>query len=359
MITFITMFNVMNAQTVVDSKVYENFYVTLFGGGVITQNPTNVNIQLLLKNINDKQFSVLPVGGIEIGKYITPVVGFSVEGIAKFGTTATNTFVSQSNVVGNIKFNLSNLFGSYPGQPRRVEVVFVPGLGWGHDYGNVYNDRNYLTYNFGAELNVNLGKKRAWQINVKPEVVCNNYRNVFIPDVKNLEGRLFVGFTYKFATKGNKNKKSSNFVLCPYSVTADEYNSLVQRVSELESRKPIIDTVTVVKEIVVEKVLETEVPLTSVTVYFDKGKYVISERESAHLDYYASMTNKDRHILITGSADSGTGSVERNKFLAEQRALTVKNILVEKYGFNEDNISIDIVIDVFDIPHISRVAIVE
>lgn len=361
MIALVTMFSVANAQTVEGSRIYENFYVSLFGGNVVTQNPTNSNVQLFVLNTNGKQFAGYPIGGLEIGKYITPVVGFSVYGLAKFGTTTTNTTVSQSNVVGNVKFNLSNLFGSYPGQPRRVEVVLVPGLGWGHDYGNVYTDRNYLTYNLGVELNINLGEKRAWQINVKPEVVSNNYNNTLKIIPKNLEARLLVGVTYKFASKGDKAKKSNNFVLCPYTVTSENYNYLAQRVSELESRKPVVDTVTVVKEVVVEKLVEfeKEVPINTVTVYFDKGKYVISKRELAHLEFYANNVDKNRHIVITGSADSSTGSIRRNKFLAEQRALAVKRILVEDYGFNPDNISIDVVIDVFDKAHTSRVSIVE
>lgn len=359
MIALATMFTVANAQTVEGSKVYENFYVSFYGGVTAIQNPSNSNVQLFTFNVKDRQIAGYPVGGMEIGKYITPVVGFSVEGLAKFGTTTTNTVVSQSNVVGNLKFNLSNLFGGYPGQPRRVEVVFVPGLGWGHDYGDVYYDRNYLTYNLGAELNFNLGKKRAWQINVKPEVVWNNYNNVLMPNVNNLEARVLLGLTYKFGSKGYKAAKSNNFVLCPYSVTANDYNSLAQRVSELENRKPVVDTVTVVKEVYLEKVVEKAVPSSNVTVYFDKGKYVVSDRELAHLEYYASKADKSKHIVITGSADSGTGSLARNKFLAEQRALAVKRLLVEKYGFNPNNISLEFVVDAFDKPHTSRVSVVE
>ena len=86
---------------------------------------------------------------------------------------------------------------------------------------------------------------------------------------------------------------------------------------------------------------------------------MVSEREFAHLDYYAQNTSKDVNIKITGSADWGTGSDKRNSFLAEQRAIAVKNILVKQYGFNEDKITIEILPDIFDNPTWSRVAIVE
>lgn len=346
----------VSAQTVEYSRPLENTYVTLVGGGITTTHPGFKTQPFFWDGAKDVVMGVRPFAGVEVGKYVTPVVGFSVEGLAMFNTTATNTFVSQHNIVGNLKLNLSNWFGGYPGQPRKLEVVLVPGLGWGHDYGDVYNDRNYFTYNVGLEFNVNLGKERAWQLNIKPTVVSNNYNNVILPKPANLQGRLQVGITYKF---GSKAKKSHNFVLCPYSVTAEDYELAQNRIKELESRKPQVDTVTVIKEVIVEKEVPVETKVNNVTVYFNKGSFELSERELSHLDFYAQNADKNAAIKITGSADSATGSPARNAYLAEQRALTVKKVLVEKYGFDESKISIDVVRDLFDVAVRSRVAVVE
>ena len=232
-IAFVMMITLANAQTVEYSRLFENTYVTLVGGGITTAHTGGQ--PFFWDGAGNIVKGVRPFAGLEVGKYVTPVVGFGVEGLAMFNTTGSNTWVDQHNVVGNLKLNLSNWFGGYPGQPRRVEVVFVPGLGWGHDYGNVYNDRNYLTYNVGAELNVNLGKDRAWQINVKPVVMWNNYNNALTPTLANMQARLQFGVTYKF---GSKYKKSHNFVLCPYTVTADDYAAAKARIAELEAREP-------------------------------------------------------------------------------------------------------------------------
>ena len=357
-----------NAQTVESSEFFENTSVSVYGGAITTSH--FMGEPVFWGGLKNVVKGVRPLAGIEFTKYVTPVVGFSIEGLAMFGTTGSNTFVDQSNVVGNLKFNLTNAANGYKGSPKTIELVFVPGIGWGHDYGDVYHDRNYLTYNIGGELNVNLGEKKAWQINVKPVIMFNNYNNALTPTKGNMQARIQVGVTYKFESK---QKKSHNFVLCPYSVRKEDYNGLQRKYDIVAAQKDYLDSLAIAnsEEInemkakiaelesrepqTVEKVIE----LHDVVVYFSKGQYTIGDRELMHLDFFAQNVDKNTRLKITGSADSATGSSERNAFLAEQRALAVKKVLVEKYGFNDENISIDVVSDVFDNTVKSRVAVVE
>lgn len=360
--------SIANAQTVENSKLFENTSVSVYGGAITTTH--FMGEPVFWGGLKNVVKGVRPLAGIEFTKYVTPVVGFSIEGLAMFGTTGSNTFVDQSNVVGNLKFNLTNSANGYKGSPKTVEIVLVPGLGWGHDYGDVYHDRNYLTYNIGAELNINLGEKKAWQINVKPVVMFNNYNNALMPVKGNMQARLQVGVTYKFESK---QKKSHNFVLCPYSVRKEDYNGLQRKYDIVSAQKSYLDSLATanseeINEMKVKiaelesrepQVVEKTVELHDVAVYFNKGQYTISERELLHLDFFAQNVDKSTKLNITGSADSATGSNERNAFLAEQRALAVKKALVEKYGFDENNISIDVVKDMFNTSVGSRVAVVE
>ena len=335
-IAFVMMITLANAQTVEHSRLFENTYVTLVGGGITTAHTGGQ--PFFWDGAGNIVKGVRPFAGLELGKYVTPVVGFSIEGLAMFNTTGSNTFVDQSNVVGNVKFNLSNWFGGYKGQPRRVEVVFVPGLGWGHDYGDTYNDRNYLTYNLGAELNINLGKARAWQINVKPVVMWNNYNNALTPVRANMQGRLQFGVTYKF---GSKRKNSHNFVLCPYTVTAADYDAAQARIAELEAREPktvekVVEKV-VEKEVIVERVVSHD-PALQTVITFPIGSDKLSSVERAKLGVLAKVVRADEKVYLVGSADSATGTEKRNTDLANGRANTVKNILVNEYGISEDRI---------------------
>lgn len=378
------------AQTVESSKLFENTYVTVFGGGTTTGAFNQVPTPFFWDGAKGVVEGVRPYAGVEFGKYVTPVVGFSVEGLGFFGTTNSKTFFDESAVLANGKLNFSNWFGGYKGQPRRVEVVGVLGMGWGHDYvGNgqtwtsypneelepvvgtnvyndqvVYTDKDYVVYNAGAELNVNLGKARAWQINVRPGVMWFNkhtktqYQSLprFMNDAR---ANLQVGVTYKF---GSKSKKSHNFVLCPYSVTKADYDAALARIAELESRGPQVKEVEVIKEVekVVKDTVEVEVANGAV-VYFTIGNYELSSREFARLDFFAKGIEHPAQakVKVTGSADTKTGSKARNEFLAQKRAEAVKKVLVNVYGFKDENVEIDTILDVFDRPENTRVAIVE
>ena len=216
-----------------------------------------------------------------------------------------------------------------------------------------------MVYNTGAEFNFNLGEQRAWQITVRPGVLWNNYDN--LPKFKwstDARVNVQVGVTYKFGSKA----KGHNFRLCPYSVTKEEYDALKSQYDELLAKKPkeVVKEVVVEKEVIVKEPVEAPAP-ASVTVYFDLGKTTVSDRERAHLDYWAKNVDKNRPttIKVTGSADTKTGSQARNEYLAEKRASVIKDILVNDYGFNADNVTTQVVLDLFENPARSRVAVIE
>ena len=323
-------------------------YVSL-NGGVISS--LNVN------DWNEYVNTIKPVAGIEFGTYVTPVWGFSFDGQAAFNTLGTHTIVDQTNVVLNGKVNISNLLAGYKGYPRRIELVAVPGIGWGHQYGTEEEvfDRNYLTYNAGAELNLNLGKQRAWQVNVKPGVVWSTFDSNIKFDKRNAAARLLVGVTYKF---GNKRVKSHNFVTNDYAVTQHDYDVLLAKYEECSKRQPEV------KEVPVEKVVEkTVVDTVDVPTYFGKtfvkfhvGSATITENEKATIDEFAKNVNEETIVHIVGSADSGTGTHDYNVNLARRRAEAVKNYLYSN-GVKANNITIDDTLDAGSAVSTSRSAV--
>lgn len=363
LIAFVMMFSMANAQTVESSRLFENTYVTVMGGGVTTTQYDGADG--FWKGAWDVAKHVQPAASLEFGKYVTPVVGFSLEGVALFNTIETNTWVNQSNVIANAKFNLSNLFGGYKGQPRRFEVVLVPGIGWGHDYGYLVDedhygeavaDPNYATYNAALELNFNLGKQRAWQINVKPVYTINHRDNkdVFVRD--NMNGRLMVGVTYKFGSK--RKGGTHNFVLCPYSVTKADYDAVVAERDALLNRpaevKEVVKEVAVPKEVVKT---ETRVLVGSTIITFPIGSAALSKVEREKVEAFAKSLDNDTLVQIVGSADTKTGTETRNFALAQNRANVVKNVLVNDYGISADRITVNTKLDATDAVETSRSAI--
>ena len=356
-IALVMTITLVNAQTVEHSRLFENTYVTLWSGGITTTHP--VNEPFFWDGAKTLVNGVRPFAGLEVGKYVTPVLGLSVEGLAMFNTTGSNTIVDQHNVVANMKFNLSNWFGGYRGEPRVFEVVLVPGLGWGHDYGNVYYDRNYLTYNAAVELNFNLGKKKALQINVKPVVMYNNYKNALTPFSANMEGRLQVGLTYKFGSTKKSGTRSHNFVLCPYSVTKADYDALQKKYDELANRAPevkeVVRTVVELKEIPVETPKFITTGKTFIT--FEIGSSVLSATEKAKIEEFVKSMPEGMNINLVGSADTKTGTDKINNKLAAERAEVVKNVLVKEFGVDEKYITTEVDLDAGDKVETSRAAV--
>lgn len=373
------MITLAGAQTVESSRLFENTYVTLVGGGVTTGHFNQVPTPFFWDGAKGVANGVRPFAGLEFGKYVTPVVGFSVEGLAFYNTTTSQTFIDESAVLANGKLNFSNWFGGYKGQPRRVEVVGVLGMGWGHDYINsstqtytsmpsamgeefpvvsgtnpytddvIPTDKDYVVYNAGAELNINLGKARAWQINVRPGVMWFNkytktqYQSLprFMSDAR---ANVQVGVTYKF---GSKNKNSHNFILCPYEVTRADYDAVVAERDALKNRpvevKEVVKEVPVTKEVMIKG--DTRVLVGSTVITFPIGSCALSTVERQKVGLFAESLDNDTLIQIVGSADTKTGTEQRNFALAQNRANVVKNVLVSEYGINADRITVNTKMD--------------
>ncbi len=384
-IAFALMIGLANAQTVEHSRLFENTYVTLVGGGTTTGQFANVPTPFYWNGAKGVANGVRPFAGLEFGKYVTPVVGLSIEGLAFYNTTTSYTFIDESAVLANGKINFSNWFGGYKGQPRRVEVVGVVGLGWGRDYvgngqtwtsrlGNglepvvghdpynsnsiSFTDKNYIVYNTSLELNVNLGKARAWQINVRPGVLwfskhSGEYQS-FPTWGKDARANIQLGVTYKF---GSKKKHSHNFVLCPYTVTAEERDALTKRINELENRAPEVKVVvkTQVDTIVVEKPVVNNKFSTIIT--FKIGSSKLNKVELAKLGVFAGVLAENEKVNIVGSADTATGSLKTNEKLSEKRAEAVKNALVN-LGVSADRITTSTALDTNAEPAASRAAVI-
>lgn len=96
-------------------------------------------------------------------------------------------------------------------------------------------------------------------------------------------------------------------------------------------------------------------------VFFTIGKYDISASEQAKIDALAAKmkASAPASIVISGYADKGTGSAERNMFLSRKRAEVVKAAFV-KAGIAEKDIEIKFYgseVNPFRIPTQNRVAV--
>lgn len=336
----------VNAQTVEESKTFDNFYIGI-NGGVATKMTGNK----WLGNLN-------PNAGLRIGRWFTPVFGLAAESNAYFSNkpfASTGTIVRflNTSLLGTV--NLSNWFGGYPGEPRAFELVFVGGFGWGHAFGNkAFNaaygdprDGNFgkkgdnLTSKVGLDFTFNLGADKAWQVYVEPAVVwglndqiMQGYDNQQKPvtyvalghsgveyNINKGYAQLNAGIVYKF---GNSNG-THNFKIAQLRDQAeiDALNSTINDLRNELAKKP--------KEIVKEVIKEVVAPAQEVKVEnlvfvtFAQGKSVLTKEAKKALDGVA----EGRHVQIVGTA-SPEGSKEFNDKLSQARADVVAAYLKSK-----------------------------
>lgn len=335
----------VSAQTVAESKTFDNVYVGI-NGGVAT------------KTTGHKWLSDLdPNAGIRIGRYFTPVFGLAIEGNAYFSNkpwVSTGTVVRATNasLLGTV--NLSNWFGGYKGESRTFEVSALYGLGWMHVFTNdkavenlTSGQRNRLTSKAALDFTFNFGSEKQFQFYVEPsinfaflgqakskELVATG--NALDPvafgdhqeygyktasqagqpayNINNSFVQLNAGFIYKFK---NSNGTHNFTIVTPRDQA--EIDALNAQINELRNRKPQVITKEVVKEVPTVKEFTVS---DLVFVTFAQGKSALTNDAKAALN----NVKEGVHVQVVGTA-SPEGSKELNDRLSQARADVVANYL--------------------------------
>lgn len=338
----------VSAQTVEDSKLFDNWYLGINGG--LSSKTTHTAI---FKNLN-------PSAGLRLGRNFTPVFGFAIEGEAYFNNKGSQqrplgTFVKGTNLSLLGTTNFSNWFGGYPGQPRLFEVIGVYGLGWGHVFSTEsaeVSDRNALTSKLGLDFAFNLGARKAWQVYIEPNITYalnNGGKTQF--NVNRSAVGVLVGVNYKFCNSNGTN----NFKIAELRDQA-EIDALNDRINDLrrsnEEKDGIIDRdrramsdlqaqLAAAKQQKPTVIVKKDENVLQPTVIFRQGQSTIDAAQYASVSMVATYmkNHKGARILIKGYA-SPEGSKELNQRLSEARANAVKDALVKRYGVSASRISV-------------------
>jgi outer membrane protein OmpA-like peptidoglycan-associated protein len=301
-----------NAQTVTESKTFDNFYIGI-NGGVATKTTGNS----WMGNLN-------PNAGLRIGRWFTPVFGLAAESNAYFSNkpwNSTGTAVRALNTSLLATVNLSNWFGGYKGEPRAFEVIPVYGLGWGHTF-NAHGARNInaLTSKAGIDFAFNLGAEKAWQVYVEPSVTWalngTGYEGTQY-NINRSAVQLNAGVVYKFRNSNG----THNFTIAQLRDQA-EIDGLNAQINDLRNelaKKPKEVVKEVVKEAPAPQVVKVE---NLVFVTFAQGKSALTKDAKKALD----AVKEGKHVQIVGTA-SPEGSAELNQKLSQSRADNVAEYL--------------------------------
>jgi len=289
---------------------------------------------------------------VAIGKWFTPGIGLRTKGTGIWGRCVQGTDVDKNaikffNIQEQVLFNLSNMLCGY--NENRV-WNFIPYAGLGF-IRNCSDNINGHGVSAGLLNNFRLSKHVALNIDLGfnlfdddvfpgPGATAGDYGNSIAKSDRYFTGE--VGLTFNLG-KANWSKVPDVDALKALSQSqidalnaqlADEQAENARLKNMLANQKPTtpVETKTVtVKEVVA----------APVSVFFNIAQSKIaSKKDLQNVKELAKVAKeKGGKLVVTGYADSKTGSANLNKKLSQKRAETVANELV-KMGVSRDNIEV-------------------
>jgi len=286
-------------------------------------------------------------GSVAIGKWFTPGIGlrtklqgFNSKKIGAVGVTSQHFWSLNEHIM----FNLSNLFMGY--NPERVWNI-SPFIG-----GGMARNMSANRYVMQLSAGINSSWRLCRNLDLYAEAGWNRMEDNFdgneMAQLSNThhgrgwedkDNHLYaeIGLTFKLG-KATWNKTPD--VDAIKALSQSQIDALNSQLNDLNSengklRKELAEKP---KTTVLTKSLK-EFVATPISVFFNIGKIDVALLKDLvnvrALAKYAIENNS--HILVTGYADSSTGTPAINQRLSEQRANTIVEELV-KMGVNRSNI---------------------
>ena len=289
-----------------------------------------------------------PSLSIAVGKWFTPGLGLRTK--ANFGWMG-KAFDSDAPILVSVNeqvlFNLHNLLGGYD-ESRVWNFIPFVGAGLAHTFKTPNGVSKAGTYTFSAGLLNTFKISRKVALNL--EVAYANYGKELIgysqggikPGARLNQLSLEVGATFNLG-KGTWNKTPDVDAIKALSqgqidalnaqlTDAQAENARLKDMLANQQKQEAQGTAVATKTV-------TKVVAAPVSVFFNIGKAkVASKKDLQNVSDLAKVAKENNaKIVVTGYADSKTGSASYNQTLSEKRAKTVVDELV-KMGVDRNNI---------------------
>lgn len=302
--------------------------------------------------------SMRPVVGLQLKKQLTPVFGIGAEGYFGINTSSwkgrTHSYTAfDDSYVGLYgTADLFNLFGGYDGTVRPFSIEAVAGAGWGHMYETEIPDHNYFATRVGLNFNFNVSDYVT--INVSPSVYFDMSdggasQSSASYNANRATFNLMAGVAYHFG--GNAFRVVRPYDQAEVDALNGQINDLraatqaaVQANAALQDENAVLAAQVVALQNapvpVVKEVQENNFLQTVRYVYYKIGSSTITADQRPNVEMIADYL-KDHpkaKVVIKGYA-SQDGNLDFNIKLAQKRAESVKNMLVNTYKINADRIT--------------------
>lgn len=327
---------------------FDNWFVSGgFGGQVLFGN-------------HDKQVKffnrIAPALDIAVGKWFTPGIGVRLmysglsvkgatqkEGHGEFPTHSTGEDVPGKGGDGywlmKQKFKFYNL---------HLDALFnMSNILYGYNEKRVYNCSPYFGLGWtrvwespqSMEVSANVGILNSFRLNDALDLNLD-IRGAYVSD--RFDGELggrwgegiwsaTIGLTYKFKPRGWDRSKT---IIRTHDRTS-ELKAMQDKINDMQAQlaKRKTDSITVIRTMAAASF-----------VVFKIDTWDLTNEARVQLSLFAENIKKaDPNVvyIITGYADKGTGSVERNIILSKNRARVVYECLVNEFGVPKKQLRID------------------
>nr|WP_302962096.1 OmpA family protein [uncultured Prevotella sp.] len=287
-----------------------------------------------------KSFRSNPQASVAIGKWFTPGLGLRTKVSGIWGKANGDSF-KYWNAQEQVLFNLSNMFCGY--NPKRVyNCIPFAGAGFAR---NMSSDMYAMGMSIGLLNEFNINKRVA----INLELGWNRLENDFYSEGHANNGPrgwdshdnyLYaeLGLTLNIGKTGWAKVPDVDAIKALSQSQIDALNAqLADSKSENERLKAMLNEKP--KEVAMPESIKQFIT-TPVSVFFNIGKTdVANPKDLVNVEALAkyAKTNNSK-IMVTGFADSATGTPQINQKLSVKRAEIVKGELI-KMGVPADNIS--------------------
>lgn len=296
-----------------------------------------------------KDFRSNPGAAVAIGKWFTPGLGLRIKGQGIWGkrvgaNDSPDSQVDNDNkywiAQGQAMFNLSNMLYGY--NEKRVWNV-IPFVGAG--VGRSMSENYYAT-------GLSAGIQSSWRVSKVVRIYAEAGWNRYEGDLdgydqgygnrgwdshdNNLYAEL--GLQFNLGKSGWEKTPDLDAINAQHQAALDALNSRLRdaeaenaRLREaLANQKPVETISESVKELI----------STPISVFFNIDKTnIASQKDLVNVRALAKYAvDNNNNLLVTGYADSATGTPQRNQWLSEERAKTLAGELV-KMGVQSNKIT--------------------
>lgn len=294
-----------------------------------------------------------PSLSIAVGKWFTPGLGLRTKAnVGWMGKAFDNDAPMMVAVNEQVLFNLHNLLGGYD-EDRVWNFIPYIGAGVAHTFKNPsgVSKRGCYTFSAGLLNTFKISQKVALNLELgytnydKGMVGISNYGGI-VPKNRLNQLSVEVGATFNLG-KGTWNKTPD--VDAIKALSQGQIDALNAQLTDAQSENARLKDLLANQQKEVAQTTAmvaagktvTKVVAAPVSVFFNINKAKIaSKKDLQNVSELAKVAKENNSkIVVTGYADSKTGSAEYNQKLSEKRANTVKAELI-KMGVDESKIEV-------------------